>query len=147
MRIAIHSELWSDRFDSDPETFLEKTKKLGFEGIEIYVSPRQLQTFDKSKVLTALKKTGLECMGGTSLDSETDLTSQDESIRKRGIKFLCDLSRLVSELGGHLVTGTTYVAIGKMVGRGRTKEEWDYAVKSLKEACRTIPRLWRNNRD
>ena len=138
MRIAIHSELWSDRFDSNPEVFLEKTKKLGFEGIEIYISPRQLQTFDKGKVIAALRKTGLECIGGTSLDAETDITSQDEKVRRRGIDCLCNLSKVLSELGGHLVTGTTYIAIGKMAGRGRTKEEWDHAVEGLKEACRAV---------
>jgi len=133
---GIHSLLWTERFDVNPEPVVRKAKVFGFDGIEIYVSPKQIDTFDKGGVKKALRKEGLECIGCTCLDKDTDLTSGDETIRKLGINHLRKSAELFSELGGKLVTGVTYGAWGKLTGTGRTKEEWNNSRDSLREACR-----------
>ena len=138
MKYAIHSLLWSERFDIEPERVIKKTKAFGFDGIEIYVSPAQIDTFNKQRVRNALRDAELECIGCTCLDIETDVTSQNEATRKRGIKHLEKAAELFSELDGNLVTGVTYAAWGKLTGTGRTDEEWNRSVESLREACRLV---------
>ncbi len=133
---GIHSLLWTERFDVNPEPVAKKAKAFGFDGIEIYVSPKQIDTFDKGRVKKALRDAGLECIGCTCLDEGTDLTSADETIRKQGITHLLKSAELFSELGGNLVTGVTYGAWGKLTGTSRTNDEWDHSRDSLKEACR-----------
>jgi D-psicose/D-tagatose/L-ribulose 3-epimerase len=135
---AVHSLLWAERFDLDPEPVVEKAKKFGFDGIEVYVSPEQIESFDKMRVKKALESARMGCVGSTSLTLGTDITSSDEATRKRGIDYLKNAAKLFSELGASLVTGVTYAAWGKIVGRGRTKEEWAHSVQSLKEACLSI---------
>jgi len=138
LKYGVHSMLWAERFDADPEPVVKKAKKLGFDAIEIYVSPAQIETFNKERVKKALQKEKLECIGSTALTLETDITSSDKATRKRGIDFLQKAGKLFSELGGNLVTGVTYIAWGKIVGRGRTEGEWTNSAESLKEACRLV---------
>ena len=135
---GIHSLLWTERFDLNPGPVARKAKAFGFDGIEIYVSPKQIDSFNKGNVKKVLREEGLECIGCTCLDEDTDLTSADETIRKRGINHLRKSAELFSELGGKLVTGVTYGAWGKLTGTGCTQEEWDNSRDSLREACRLI---------
>ncbi|MGA3108277.1 MAG: hypothetical protein ABSD99_02305, partial [Candidatus Bathyarchaeia archaeon] len=82
---GIHSLLWTERFDANPEPVARKAKAFGFDGIEIYVAPSQIDSFDKNRVKKVLRDTNLECIGCTCLDKETDVTSADETVRKRGV--------------------------------------------------------------
>jgi len=136
VKYGIHSLLWTERFDTEPEPLIKKAKALGFDGIEIYVSPQQLQSFDKERVKKALENAKMKCIGSTGLSLETDITSPDEATRRRGIAHLKNSAKLFSELGAELVAGVLYAAWGKIVGRGRTEEEWSRSVESLKEASR-----------
>jgi len=134
---GVHSLLWTERFDIDPELVANKASAFGFDGIEIYVSPTQIDTFDERRVRKALHDAKLECIGCTCLDQETDVSSPDEATRKRGIRHLQKCAVLFSGLNAKLVSGVTYGAWGKLTGTGRTKEEWVRSVESLKEACRS----------
>jgi D-psicose/D-tagatose/L-ribulose 3-epimerase len=135
---GIHSLLWTERFDVNPEPVAKKTKAMGFDGIEIYVSPAQIDTFDTKRVRGALRENDLECIGCTCLDEDTDVTSSDEAVRKRGINHLQKCAAIFSELGGKLVTGVTYGAWGKLTGTSRTEEEWNHSAESLRSACRLV---------
>jgi len=138
VKYGIHSLLWTERFDTEPEPFVKKAKQLGFDGIEIYVSPQQVEIFDKERVKKALENAEMKCIGSTGLSLETDITSPDEAVRRRGISYLTSSAKLFSELGAELVAGVLYGAWGKIVGRGRTEEEWTRSVSSLKEASRLV---------
>jgi sugar phosphate isomerase/epimerase len=104
VKYGVHSLLWAERFDTDPEPVVKKAKALGFDGIEVYLSTEMLESFDKAKVKRALDNAGMKCIGSTTLTLETDLTSPDEATRKRGITYLENAAKLFSELGATLVT-------------------------------------------
>jgi len=135
---AIHSLLWTERFDADPEPVVKKAKAFGFEGIEFYVPPSQIDSFDKERVRKALQSAGIGCIGCTCLDKETDPTSPDQAVRRRGVEHLEKTAKLLSDLGGNLVTGVTYGAWGKLTGTGPTEEEWKHSAGSLRDACRLV---------
>ncbi len=137
---GVHSLLWTERFDTDPEPVAKKARAFGFDGIEIYVSPAQIDTFDTGKVRDALSDANLECIGCTCLDKETDVSSADEATRRRGIRHLQKCAELFSGLGAKLFSGVTYGAWGKLTGTARTEEEWSHSVESLKEASRIASR-------
>jgi D-psicose/D-tagatose/L-ribulose 3-epimerase len=138
LKYGVHSLLWAERFDTDPERVIKKVKALGFDGIEIFVNPEQIGTFDRKRVKQALQREQMKCLGSTTLDLKTDLTSSDEATRKRGVNYLKDAAEMFSEFGANLLAGVVYAAWGKITGRGRTEEEWDHAAQSLKEACRLM---------
>jgi D-psicose/D-tagatose/L-ribulose 3-epimerase len=130
--------LWVERFDSKPESVIRKVKQLGFDGIEIFVTPEQIKTFDRKRVNEALKDESIACLGSTVLDLRTDLTSSDERTRRNGINYLRNAAQTFSEFGANLLAGVVYDAWGKIMGRGRTEEEWNHSASSLKEVCRLI---------
>jgi D-psicose/D-tagatose/L-ribulose 3-epimerase len=136
LKWGVHSLLWTERFDVEPEPVAKKARDFGFDGIEIYVSPTQIETFDIDNVKTVLNDYDLDCIGCTCLDEDTDITSSNENIRKNGIKHLQKCAELFSSLGASLVSGVTYGAWGKLTGRGPTSGEWNNSAKSLREACR-----------
>jgi D-psicose/D-tagatose/L-ribulose 3-epimerase len=138
VKYALHSLLWTERFDLETEFFVRKAKSLGFDGIEVYVSPQQIGDFRLEKVRRVLEDLEMECVGSTSLTLETDITSSDEAVRERGVHYLKECAKLFSELGAKLVSGVIYTAWGKIVGRGRTEDEWTYAVKGLKKVCNAV---------
>jgi len=138
VKYGVHSLLWAERFDTRPEPVIKKVRELGFDGIEIYVSPQQIETFDKKRVKKALGDQKMKCVGSTSLSLETNIISPDEATRKRGIDYLKNCAKMFSELGGELVAGVVYAAWGNIIGRGRTEEEWARSVESLKEVSRLI---------
>jgi D-psicose/D-tagatose/L-ribulose 3-epimerase len=135
---GVHSLLWAERFDSEPERVIKKVKGLGFDGIEIFVTPEQIRNFDRKRVKEALQSENMKCLGSTTLDLKTDLTSSDETVRKNGINYLKDAAEMFSGFGGNLLAGVVYAAWGKITGTGRTEEEWNNSKRSLKEACRLI---------
>ena len=138
MKYAIHSLLWTERFDIEPEPLIRKAKQFGFEGMEIYVSPMQIETFDKNRVKKNLDDAQIKCVGSTCLDRETDITSPNEATRRKGIDYLKKSAKLFSELGSGVVAGVLYAAWGKITGKPRTEEEWTHSVECLKEVCRSI---------
>ena len=138
MKYAIHSLLWTERFDIEPEPLIRKAKQFGFEGMEIYVSPMQIETFDKNRVKKNLDDAQIKCVGSACLDRETDITSPDEATRRKGIDYLKKSAKLFSELGSGVVAGVLYAAWGKITGNPRTEEEWTRSVECLKEVCRSI---------
>jgi D-psicose/D-tagatose/L-ribulose 3-epimerase len=135
---AIHSLLWTERFDANPEPVTKKAKEFGFEGVEFYVAPTQIDSFNKERVGRALDEAGVGCIGCTCLDKETDPTSPSQEVRRRGINHLEKTAKLLSDLGGNLVTGVTYGAWGKLTGSGPTEEEWKHSAEGLREACRLV---------
>jgi D-psicose/D-tagatose/L-ribulose 3-epimerase len=138
VKYAVHTDLWAERFDLQPERIVRKAKEFGFDGIETSVSPQELESFDDGRVKKALESADMKCIGATGLTLETDITNPNAAVRRRGIDHLKNTSRLFYELGANLVTGVTYIAWGKIVGRSRTEEEWAHSVESLKDVCRFI---------
>jgi len=138
LNYGVHSLLWAERFDEQPERVISKVKALGFDGVEIFVTPEQIRTFDRKRVKEALRAENMKCLGSTTLDLKTDLTSADEQTRKNGINYLRDAAEMFSTFGATLLAGVVYVAWGKITGRGRTEEEWNRSARSLKEVCRAI---------
>jgi D-psicose/D-tagatose/L-ribulose 3-epimerase len=133
---GVHSLLWTDQFDHEPERIARKARAFGFDGVEIFVSPAEVESFDRNRVRRALNMEGLECIGCVALDPSTDVSSSDENTRRRGVEHLEKAAELFSELGANLVSGITYGVWGKLTGKSRTEEEWDCSVRSLREACR-----------
>jgi len=138
LNYGVHSLLWAERFDLEPERVIKKVRALGFDGVEIFVTPEQIKTFNRKRVKEALQTENMKCLGSTTLDLKTDLTSKDEATRKNGINYLREAAEMFSGFGATLLAGVVYAAWGKITGTGRTEEEWDHSARSLKEACRFI---------
>src|SRR6516162_2262596 len=101
--IGLNYAYWSPTWDSDPLPFISRTRSCGFDILEINAQ-RVVKLTEKERDLlkAAAKDSGLTYtyIGGVTPD--TDLASEDPTVRKRGIKRLTEQAQAVSRTGGSL---------------------------------------------
>jgi D-psicose/D-tagatose/L-ribulose 3-epimerase len=134
MKIGVHLSLWDNK-GLDILTLIERANKIGFDGVEIDVR-KLIYLEDLYSIRKTLKDNTLDCILGVSLDTSTDISNPDETVRNKGIQFLKKSIEIANKLDIKLVTGSTYAALGICPSEGRTKERWLNSVESIKEICR-----------
>jgi len=134
VKFGVHLFLWTERFDRSAIRLIEKAKRFGFDGVEIPLM--ELDVIDVEATRRELKKNEMECIGSLGLSLKHDITSDDENVRRNGIEFMKRCVDVISQLGGDAINGVIYIAWGKIIGRGRTPDEWKRSVEALKEVCK-----------
>jgi len=79
-----------------------------------------------------LAKMRLECTCGGGLGKGENLIDEEENIRERGKRYLKKFIDICSDLGSYTFCGVLHGAFEMSKGRGRTKEERDLAVESIR---------------
>ncbi|MFQ6042194.1 MAG: sugar phosphate isomerase/epimerase family protein [Candidatus Poribacteria bacterium] len=123
--------LWTDKFDKESVKFIQKAAEMGFDGIEIpFFAP---ETVDIQATKEALEEHNMGCIGCAITSPGRDLISFDPTERQTARDYLRECIEITAKLGGDTLIGPVYSVIGKLVGRARTDEEWDFCVNGLKE--------------
>src|SRR5438876_2812192 len=65
---------------------------------------------------------------------EANPISDDSAIRRAGTDHLKSCIDACVTLGAGVLCGPIYSPVGALAGRGRTEQEWEWAVASLREA-------------
>lgn len=134
VKYGINFLLWSGDFSAESVPLIKKAADIGFDGVEIPIFNPDAVDIKATK--DALDATGMGCTGCSILGDDRDLISEDPDIRENAKKYMTDSVKIISELGGSIFCGPLYSAVGKLVGRSRTDEEWDLAVTGLKEVAK-----------
>ena len=112
IRFAVHSRIWSFDFKSNWKEILSKTRRFGYEGIEIPVSASSM---NHDKLKAALSKepkiTPIVSVGGTIKE---DLSSSDPIVANGGVHLIERAICFCSEIGGSMISGPMYAAVGKL---------------------------------
>jgi D-psicose/D-tagatose/L-ribulose 3-epimerase len=133
-KFGISLLLWADKFDNETvDEFFPKVAEMGFDGVEIPI-------FDPVKVdipytKAALRETGLHPISNTIMGLDRDVIAEDAATREQGKKYLKRCVEIIAELGGDLFCGPMYSVVGKLVGRGRNQQEWEWCVENLGEVA------------
>jgi len=130
-KFGVNLLLWTDKFDKESVELIPMVAKLGFDGLEIPIfAPEQV---DIPATKAALEDNNLGCTGCVIHGPDRDLISDDAAIRQNAKDYMKSCIEIVQKLGGDMLIGPLYSAVGKLIGRGRTEEEWDMCVEGLKE--------------
>jgi len=130
-KYGVNLLLWTDKFDKESIELIPKVAKLGYDGVEIPIfAPEQV---DIPATKAALEDNNLGCTGCVILGPDRDLINSDVAVRQNAKDYLKKCVEITQKLGGDTLIGPLYSAVGKLVGRGRTEEEWDICVEGLKE--------------
>ena len=130
VRFGVNTLLWSAS-DAGGAEWVRKAARFGFDVIELAVfDPAAV---DRAAVKQALDETGLGVTLCTIMTRERDLIADTPEPRETAKQYIRDTVLLGEELGAHVFGGPHYAPVGKLVGRGRTPEEWDRAVAGLRE--------------
>ena len=133
MKYGINFLLWSGDFNKESLPLIQKAADVGFDGVEIPIfDPDDV---DIKATKAALKAADMECTGCGILGDDRDIISDDPAIRENAKAYMKRCVEIIGELGGSIFCGPLYSAVGKLVGRSRTEEEWDLAVTGLKEVA------------
>jgi D-psicose/D-tagatose/L-ribulose 3-epimerase len=132
-KFGVNLLLWADKFDRESVALIPKVADMGFEGVEIPIFAPS--TVDIPHTQAALQATGLQAIGCAIMGPDRDPINEDAAIRENGINYLKSCVEIIAALGGDLVVGPMYSAVGKLVGRGRNQQEWDWCVEGLSEVA------------
>src|SRR5574340_556407 len=131
MQFGIHSLLFRETFIEKDLPLLDKCKKMGFDAVEII--PFDPDNFPAAKVKRAAADLGLAINTGYGMPVEYNIISPDANVRRRGIDFSKRLIDLSNEAGARVFGGMIYCGWGYLTGRGRTQDEWNWAVEGYRE--------------
>ncbi len=133
LKFGVDTFIWAESFTKDNIPLIEKSKKLGFDVIETFVT--NPETYPTELVKNKVKEVGIEVVTATVLGDDTNLISPDPDIRKKGVEYLKRVIEINNEIGSTIIGGVNYAGWGYLSGKCRTEDEWNWSVESMKEAA------------
>ncbi len=138
MKFGIHAYAWCSQWSNDTLDLIDRVKTLGLDFIEIPLMV--LDTFDAGAVLKRLQSVDLDACTSTVLLGDTDITSEDPDIRKKGIDYLKKCVHATAEIGASNFSGVIYSQHVRALPSRPTETEWRYSADCLAEVAREAQR-------
>jgi len=134
LRYAVHAYAWTSGWSSDDLWIVEHVKELGLDAIEIpLMEPDEV---DPAAIAERTQACALEVLGSLALPEGADPSHEDAEVRRRGLELLVRCIDLTADMGGSILTGVVYSAIGRRIERRPEEEDYLRAAEVLKEAAR-----------
>ncbi len=136
IKIGIHNSYASKDWDADYYSLINRVSDLGFDAMEAHPGTFMQMPKNKRKDLKKLAEDkGLEMTYCLGLPKEFDISSEDESVRKKGVQFCKDILGIVAEMEGKIFAGTNYAywPYNYFTGTNDREKLRDISVKSMKE--------------
>ena len=107
--IGIFYAYWTHEWDVDFLPFLAKTKKLGFDLLELNAGTiAVMDAASRRRIKEEADAQGMLLSYGIGLQKRYDVSSLDETVRRNGVSFMKSIIDAVSEMGGGMVGGTVH---------------------------------------
>ena len=133
MKYGMNLLLWTAGVTEEHYPLLARLKEIGFDGVEL---PLFVEAEDGFRSLTQeLNNLGLGRTGVCVCTPDANPISSDARIRQAALDFLKQRIDWSATLGVEVLCGPIHSALGSLPGRGRTDEEWGYAVEILGKAA------------
>ena len=133
MKYGVNTMVWTTHVGERHAPLFSRIREWGFDGVELFLSPTEPSGLPAVKRI--LDGVGLERTTCSVLPRAASLIDADAQIRARGAEFLKQCIERTAELGGKVICGPLYAALGSMSGRRRTEEEWKLALEGLRAAA------------
>src|SRR5262249_48163220 len=112
---------------------LRQLKEVGYDGVEIPIFKRDDAAFGELK--RALNDVGLEATAVTVAAPEANPIDPDPAGRRAAVETPSRPAHSAAVLGAQTLCGPIRSPVGCRVGRGRTEEEWGWAVETLRQVA------------
>ena len=133
MKLGIHAYAWCSQWSNKTLNLIDKVKKMGLDFIEIPLMV--LETFDAKAISERLQQVGLDAVTSTVLLGDTDITSNDPSIRAKGIEYLKACVKATHDIGAKNFSGVIYSQHVKTATTRPTQQTWEDSAKCLKKVA------------
>lgn len=135
-KIGVHFGYFNRDWNTDFIKRIEQVKKIGLDILEVAPAPLlALTKFQRDEIAAAAKANDIELTFSVGLSANQDLASEDEEIRKNGIKFTTDTFQIMSEMGEKTYSGVDIAAWNKTFMEGITDKSatWERSISAVKE--------------
>ena len=133
MKIGMNLLLWTGNVTEEHYPLLEKIKSWGFDGAEL-----PMFGFEEAQYRAIRKKMdaiGLECTTVTIVPPEANPIDPDANVRAAAVDRLKKAIDTCHILNCKTMCGPYVSPVGKLVGRGRTADEWKWAVECFQKVA------------
>lgn len=133
MKLGIHAYVWCSLWSNETLDLIDKVSDFGMDFIEIPLM--RLDLFDAEAVKDRLDRVGLKAVTSTVLLGDTDITSDDENIRRKGTQYLKDYVKATSDIGAGSFSGVIYSQHVKQAVRRPGEDDWRRSAECLNEVA------------
>jgi D-psicose/D-tagatose/L-ribulose 3-epimerase len=133
MKYGFNMLLWTAGVTEEHRPLLEKLKKIGYDGVELPIF--DLDVAQHAKVGKWLDDLGLERTAVTCRGVDDNPASPDAKVRAAGVENNKRVLDCCQAVGATLVAGPYHSALGYFTGSGPTKDEWKWAVESMRQVA------------
>ncbi len=133
MKLGIHAYAWCSKWTNETLDLIDRVKSLGMDFIEIPLM--SLETFDADAIRERLRRVDLGAVTSTVLLNDTDITSDDPSIRARGVDYLLRCVDATADIGATSFSGVIYSQHVKDAHARPTEEAWHHSAEALRQVA------------
>ena len=133
MRYGMNLLLWADTLTDAALPLLDQIKEIGFDAVELPIFEIDVDKY--AKWGKRLDDAGFARTAVTVRGVEDNPMSCDAKIRRKGVAANCAALDCCQAAGGEALVGPFHSALGYFSGAGPTKDEWNWAVESMKEVA------------
>jgi D-psicose/D-tagatose/L-ribulose 3-epimerase len=133
MKIGMNLLLWTGNVTEEHYPLLDKVKSWGFDGAEL-----PMFGFEEAQyraIRRKLDSIGLGCTTVTIVPPEANPIDPDAKVRAAAVDRLKKAIDTCHILNCKLMCGPYVSPVGKLVGRGRTPDEWKWAVECFHQVA------------
>ncbi len=134
MKIGMNLLLWTTHLDRPHGDLLRQIRAWGYDGVEVPLF--SLDQLDAVWIRGELADAGLDVTTVTAPPPEANLVGETQQEQRAGLEHLRRSIELTQRIGAALLCGPVYSPVGRLLGRGRTAEEWKRAVANFGEVGR-----------
>jgi D-psicose/D-tagatose/L-ribulose 3-epimerase len=135
IKYGINTFLWSSPFQTKDLHYLDHAKALGFDLVEIPIE--SAGDIDYGAAADAYARTGLACTTCAVMGAGRDPSHPDPKIQQAGIDYLTHCIDGTAQMGGTMVVGPLYAAVGRQwqATPEQRKADLELAAKNLRVAA------------
>lgn len=132
-RYAAHAYSWVTSWSNKSLHLIDHCKELGLDLIEIPLM--EIEKVDPEAIKERLDAVGIGVVASTALNNATDITSNDLEVRRRGLEYLKECVEKTHVMGGEVLSGVIYSAIGRKLSGKPERKHWEWSAEALKEVA------------
>lgn len=125
--------LWADTLTDEALPLLDELKEIGFDAVELPLFEMDVEKY--AKWGKHLDNAGLARTGVTVRGSDDNPMSPDSKIRRKGVAANMAALDCCQAAGIETMIGPFHSALGCFSGAGPTKDEWNWAVESMRQVA------------
>jgi D-psicose/D-tagatose/L-ribulose 3-epimerase len=133
MKLGIHAYAWCSQWSNETLSLIDRVKALGLDFIEIPLMC--LETFDAPAIRRRLTDVGLDAVTSTVLLGDTDITSDEPNIRRKGVDYLKRCVDATHAIGATSFSGVIYSQHVRQLPSRPSETHWQWSADALREVA------------